>query len=957
MLNARAPAGQIADQRKAVHVTIDGRSIVTDPDDTIFTAATKARITIPSLCASDRLAPFGSCRLCLCEVDGVPGTPASCTAPVLDGMVVRTDTERLIRARRNIVELYFSDIPTDVEPPAALRALAQAVGLKNVRYGARPGMAPTLRRAQIRDDSNPFFVFENARCISCARCVRACEEIQGTFALTMIGRGFGVRPVAGSEGYGSSNCVSCGACVKECPTEALLETSIIRSGPPAQTVRTTCAYCGVGCAFDAGVRDGHVVSMVPSDDGPSNLGHSCMKGRFGWDYVSAPDRLRSPLLRRGARWEAISWDAALDHVAQEFARIKQTYGRDALATISSSRGTNEENYLYAKFMRCVIGTNHIDNCARVCHSATVTGMMESLGASAATNSIADLDHADLIMVVGANPTESHPVVGARIKRAVRRGVPLIVLDPRRTELAHLADLHLQLRPGTNVALLNGMGRVIVQEGLLDTAFIHARTDGLDDWRDAIAPFTLDATARITGVPAAMIREAARRYATSGASLCLHGLGVTEHRWGSHGVMALCNLALATGNIGRRGTGINPLRGQNNVQGASDAGCLPTYFTGYQSFDDLELAKKHEAITGRPLPRARGRKIPEMWDAALEGRLKGLWIIGYDVAQTDPNLKKVREALGRLEFLVVQDLFMSETARFAHLVIPGASFLEKDGTFTNLERRIQRIRKAIDPPDGVVSDWQVVSEVSTRMGYSMHYGHPSEIMDEMSRLTPMLAGVSYARLESSAGLQWPVPHAEHPGTPLMHTDTFPPRERSRPTGKASVSAGAGWAGEVQAGVGGCNKARFVPVDYLPPGESPSESYPFILITGRMLQHYNCGAQTRRTDIVRIVDTDVLEIHPHDAERLHIKNGETVRLVSARGDATLPAAVSERVRAGELFTSFHFPSTNINALLSSSADESSKCPEYKVSAVRVEKCGGHRTVPSDAAAVSAHWRLIT
>jgi formate dehydrogenase major subunit len=849
-------------------------------------------------------------------------------------MIVRTDTERLTRVRRNILELYLSEVPTGNEPSDVLQALARAAGLTKVRYGIGSNRVP------FRDESNPFFTFDNARCISCARCVRACDEIQGTFALTMIKRGFEARPVAGSGGgYASSNCVSCGACVKECPTGALLETSIIRSGPPTQTVRTTCAYCGVGCAFDAGVRDGHVVSMVPADDGPSNLGHSCMKGRFGWDYIYAPDRLRIPL-RRGQQWEAISWDAALDRVAQEFTRLTTTYGADAVATISSSRGTNEENYLYAKFMRCVIGTNHIDNCARVCHSATVTGMMETLGASAATNSIADLDQAKLIMVVGANPTESHPVVGARIKQAVRKGVPLVVVDPRRTELARLADMHLQLRPGTNVALLNGMGRVILTEGLLDRAFIQTRTEGFNDWRDAIAPFTLEVTERITGVPAAVIREAARCYATSGASFCAHGLGVTEHRWGSHGVIALCNLALATGNIGRPGSGINPLRGQNNVQGASDAGCLPTYFAGYQSLDDPLLAAKHEALTGRPVPRVRGMKIPDMWDAALAGRLKGLWIIGYDVAQTDPNLKKVREALGRLEFLVVQDLFMSETAKLAHLVIPGASFLEKDGTFTNLERRIQRIRKAIEPPDGVLPDWQVVSQVSTRMGYPMHYGDPSEIMDEMSQLTPMLAGVSYVRLEQSGGLQWPVPDAEHLGTVIMHRDTFPLRE--------GLHRGA-------AGLGGCDgKASFVPVDYLPPGESPDEAYPFVLITGRVLQHYNCGAQTRRTDIVQMVDTDVLEMHPDDAKRLQIEDGETVRLVSARSEATLPAVASERVRPGELFASFHFPSTNVNALLSSSADESSKCPEYKVSAVRVERCV--RSTREESHVSPSHWRLI-
>ncbi len=900
-----------------INITINGRSVTAAPEDTIYMAARKAGISIPSLCVSHQLAPHGSCRLCLCEVEGQAGTPASCTTPVRDGMVVRTESTELSRHRRNIVELYLSEHPEDAPVPEPFRELALALGVKEVRY---PNHLHR-KRAAARDDSNPFFTFENAACISCARCVRACDEIQGTFALTMVERGFDARPMAGGGSFAASNCVSCGACVKECPTGALQEKSVAQWGSPTKTVRTTCAYCGVGCSFDAGVKDGHVVSMVPVDDGPSNAGHACMKGRFGWDYIYASDRLQKPQIREGDRWVQMAWPAALDRLAAEFMRIKNFHGPDALAVISSSRGTNEENYLFAKFVRCVLGTNHIDNCARVCHSATVTGMMETVGTSAATNSIEDLDHAKLILVVGANPAESHPVIGARIKQAVRRGVPLIVVDPRRTELARLADIHVQLHPGTNVALLNGLGHVIVQERLLNARFIEARTEGVEEWLEAVAPCTPEKTEEVTGVPAALIRDTARRYATSGASLCVHGLGVTEHRWGSHGVIALCNLALATGNIGRPGTGINPLRGQNNVQGASDVGSIPTYFSGYQPLDDPALAAKHQAVTGRPLPVKRGMKTPDMWDAALEGRLKGLWIIGYDVAQTDPNLKKVREALSRLEFLVVQDLFLTETTKFAHLVLPGASFLEKDGTFTNLERRIQRIRKAVEPPDGVLPDWEVVSEVSTRMGYPMRYGHPSGIMDEIATLTPSWTGVSYGKLERPGGLQWPVPAKDHPGTPLMHGDRFP---RGR--------------------------ARFVAVDYLPPGESPTEAYPFVLITGRILQHYNCGAQTRRTDIMRVVDTDVLEMHPEDARRLGFRDGETARLVSARSEAVLPVALSERVAPGELFTSFHFPTTNLNALLSSSSDESSRCPEYKVSTVQVEKLDG-------APAAAHHARLIT
>ncbi|HET9963315.1 MAG TPA: formate dehydrogenase subunit alpha, partial [Nitrospiraceae bacterium] len=817
------------------------------------------------------------------------------------------ESPRLERHRRTIIELYLSEQPDEARIPDVLQRLAASYGARRDRYPH-----PATRRS-FRDDSNPFFTFDNSICISCARCARACDEIQGTFAITMIERAFALRPIAGARplidgeaGFGSSNCVSCGACVKECPTGALFEKTVARFGAPTRTVRTTCAYCGVGCTFEAGVRNDRVVSMVPADDGPSNNGHACMKGRFGWTYIYAPERLRAPLLRKGADWVEVSWDAALDRLASEWTRILNQYGPNALAAISSSRGTNEENYLFSKFMRCVIGTNHIDNCARVCHSATVTGMMETLGASAATNSIRDLDQAKLILVVGANPTESHPVVGARIKQAARRGVPLIVIDPRQTELARLADFHLALRPGTNVALLNGMGHVIAREGLLDRTFIQERTQGLDDWLKSVEDYTPERTADLTGVPPHLIAEAARRYAGSGASMCLHGLGVTEHRWGSHGVIALVNLALATGNVGRPGTGINPLRGQNNVQGASDVGCLPMYFAGYQPLTDPELESKHFAVTGRPLPSARGMKTPDMWDAALAGTLKGLWIIGYDVAQTDPNLTKVRAALKNLEFLVVQDLFLSETAQLAHLVIPGASFLEKDGTFTNLERRIQRIRKAVDPPSGVKPDWQVLCDVSRRMGYPMSYRHPSEIMDEIAELAPMFSGVSFDRLDSPEGLQWPVPSGTHPGTALMH-------ERSFPKGRA----------------------QFVGVEHLPPGESPTDSYPFVLITGRILQHYNCGAQTRRTAIMRVVDTDVLEIHPADASRLALHEGDQVRLVSARGAARLPVLISERVKPGELFTSFHFPDSDLNVLLSSSADESSKCPEYKVSTVRIEK----------------------
>ncbi len=889
-------------------LTINGRSVRADAGDTVLIAARKAGIMIPTLCASRHLKPYGGCRLCLCHIDGQQGLAAACTTPVRDGMAVRSDSEVLNRHRRNLIELYLSEQPErELAASEPLLRLARQFGLHEVRY------REPEKRAGAVDASNPYFAFDPSKCIACSRCVRVCDEVQGTVALALSGRGFGTRVIAGNDvGFAASNCVSCGACVKECPTDALSEKAVAELGRPGSATRTTCTYCGVGCQFDAGVRAGRIVQMLPVDASPVNDGHACMKGRFGWDYLHASDRLTTPLVRRGERWIEISWDEALAMMADHFSRIRESYGPEALAAISSSRGTNEENYLIAKLVRCVFGTNNIDNCARVCHSATVTGMMETVGASAATNSLDSIEQAKLIMVVGANPTEAHPVVGARIKRAARQGTPLIVIDPRRIELADYASLHLRLRPGTNVALLNGLGHVIVAENLMDRAFIEARTEQYDDWVRTVLPCTPEATERITGVPADDIRKAARLYAQSGASMCIHGLGVTEHKFGSHGVIALCDLALATGNIGRPGTGINPLRGQNNVQGACDVGSLPTAFSGYQRFNDPDLRELHESVTGKPLPQKRGLKIPDMWDAALEGTLKGLWIIGYDVAQTDPNLKKVRAALEKLPFLVVQDLFMSQTATYASLVLPGAAFVEKDGTYTNMERRVQRVRKVVDPPAGrlpgagVLPDWQVICEVSTRMGYPMHYDHPSQVMDEIARLTPSMRGISYDRLEEGNGLQWPVPEAGHPGTAIMHQQAFPQ-----------------------------GRAQFVGVDYLPPGEEPSGAYPFVFVTGRILEHYCSGAQTRRTRIMELVDHDALEIHPDDARKLAVRSGQQVKVISGRSEIVMPVEVSERVAPGQLFASFHFPENNLNTLLSSSADEASRCPEYKVSTVRLEK----------------------
>ncbi|MCS7049313.1 MAG: formate dehydrogenase subunit alpha [Verrucomicrobiae bacterium] len=886
----------------SVTIYLDGQPIQATTGQTIWQAARAAGIEIPALCASPNLKPYGSCRVCLCEIEGQRGFPASCTTPVRDGLRIRTDSLALNQLRRNILELYLSEQPEDaLSASDTLRTLASRFGLQRIRY-RRP-----KRRQYARDESNPYFAFDPNKCIACARCVRACDEIQGTFAITMYGRGFHSTVVAGNDvGFAASHCVSCGACVKECPTGALYEKAIAEFGQPTYVTRTTCAYCGVGCNFDVGVRAGRIVSMRPVDASPVNWGHACVKGRFGWDYIYSEDRLKKPLRRVGDRWIETSWDEALDLVVREFRRIRDQYGPDALAGISSSRGTNEENYLMQKFMRCAVGTNNVDNCARVCHSATVSGMMEVFGTWAATNSLNDIEQAKLLFLIGANPTEGHPVTGARIKRAIRRGLKLIVADPRRIELCRYAEVHLQLRPGTNVALLNGLAHIIVREGWHNREFIARRTENFDAWWEVVQQYTPERVEAITGVPPDRLYRAAELYATSGASMSAHGLGMTEHKYGSHGVMALCNLALLTGNVGRPGTGINPLRGQNNVQGSCDVGSMPIYFTAYQKLNDPAVRQKFLDVTGRPMPERPGWKIPQMWDAALAGQLRGLWVIGYDVAQTDPNLNKVHRALRQLEFLVVTDLFFNETCRFAHLVLPAASFLEKDGTFTNGERRIQRVRKVIEPMHGIIPDGEQICRVATGLGYPMSYRSAADVMEEVARLTPPLSGVRYENLDNGFGLQWPVPAVNHPGTPVMHTEQF--------------TRGLG---------------HFAPVEYQPPGEEPTEEFPFVLVTGRVLHHYNCGAQTRHSKLIEFVNQDVLEIHPLDADELGVRHGELVRLVSARAAIELPAALSERVAPGQVFTTFHFPDNRLNSLLSSSADILSSCPEYKVVAVRVEK----------------------
>jgi formate dehydrogenase major subunit len=912
-----------------VTLEIDGVPVSVPAGTSVMRAAMESGVKIPKLCATDSLEAFGSCRLCLVEIEGRKGTPASCTTLVEPGMKVATQSPRLARLRRGVMELYISDHPLDCLTCAAngdceLQDMAGAVGLREVRYGYDG--ANHLVAGQ--DRSNPYFTFDPAKCIVCSRCVRACEEVQGTFALTIDGRGFASHVAAGQdEGFLASECVSCGACVQACPTATLMENSIIEAGQPEHSVVTTCAYCGVGCAFKAEMQGSKVVRMMPFKDGMANHGHSCVKGRFAWGYASHKDRIVKPMIRAKITdpWREVSWEEAIGHAAAEFKRIQATYGRESVGGITSSRCTNEETYLVQKLVRAGFGNNNVDTCARVCHSPTGYGLKTTFGTSAGTQDFDSVMKADVIMVIGANPTDAHPVFASRMKRRLREGAKLIVVDPRRIDLLrspHVkGGLHLQLRPGTNVAMMNAIAHVIATEGLIDERYVIERCDPADfsAWfhfvsRPENAP---EATESVTGVPAAALREAARLYATGGNGAIYYGLGVTEHSQGSTMVMAMANLAMATGNIGRVGVGVNPLRGQNNVQGACDMGSFPHELSGYRHVGEAPVRALFEQSWGVTLQSEPGLRIPNMLDAAVEGSFKGLYVQGEDILQSDPNTQHVAAGLAAMECVVVQDLFLNETATYAHVFLPGASFLEKDGTFTNAERRISRVRKAIPPLAGK-ADWEATQDLANALGYSMSYRHPSEIMDEIARLTPSFTGVSYAKLERLGSVQWPCNDSAPEGTPIMHAERF---------------------------VRG--KGKFVITEFVPTDERTGPRFPLLLTTGRILSQYNVGAQTRRTENMVWHAEDVLEIHPHDAENRGIRDGDWVSLVSRSGETSLRARFSDRVQPGVVYTTFHHAESGANVVTTEFSDWATNCPEYKVTAVEVRLTNRHSAWQEEAA----------
>jgi formate dehydrogenase major subunit len=907
------------ESEELVDLTIDGYQVSVPKGTSLMRAAVDAGIQVPKLCATDSLEPFGSCRLCLVEIDGRKGTPASCTTPAEAGMVVHTQTAKLQDLRKGVMELYISDHPLDCLTCSAngnceLQTQAGVVGLRNVRYGV--GADAGAHHCDLKkDESNPYFTYDASKCIVCNRCVRACEETQGTFALTISGRGFESRVSPGQDqSFMESDCVSCGACVEACPTATLQEKSVIELGQPEHSLITTCAYCGVGCGFKAEMKGNTVVRMVPWKDGKANEGHSCVKGRFAWGYATHQDRITTPMIRDKITdpWKIVSWEEALTYAATRIKKIQAEHGKDSVGGITSSRCTNEETYLVQKLIRAAFGTNNVDTCARVCHSPTGFGLGQTLGTSAGTQTFKSVKHADVIMVIGANPSDAHPVFASRMKRRIREGARLIVIDPRKIDLVNgvhvKADHHLALKPGTNVAMITAMAHVVVTEGLIADAYVKERCDdkSFNEWRDFVSkpensPETFEA---VTGVPASEVRAAARLYASGPNSAIYYGLGVTEHAQGSTMVLGIANLAMACGMVGREGVGINPLRGQNNVQGSCDMGSFPHELPGYRHISDTTTRTLFEDAWGVTLSPEPGLRIPNMFEAALDGSFKGLYCQGEDIVQSDPNTQHVEAALSSMDCIVVQDIFLNETAKFAHVFLPGSSFLEKDGTFTNAERRISRVRQAMPPMAGL-ADWEVTLKFANALGYEMHYDHPEQIMQEIAELTPSFRGVSYEKIERLGSVQWPCnENTEEAGTPIMHIDKF---------------------------VRG--KGKFFNTLYIASDEKVTQKFPLLLTTGRILSQYNVGAQTRRTPNNMWHSEDRLEIHPHDAQERGIKDMDWVGIESRAGRTVLRAEVSERMQPGVVYTTFHFPESGANVITTDSSDWATNCPEYKVTAVQV------------------------
>jgi len=888
-----------------INVIINGRTLQTREGTTVLEVAREAGIHIPTLCHLADVTPEGSCRVCVVEIEGMRRLVTACTYPVWEGMIVRTESVVVHESRKSVVELILANHPRECltcqrNLDCELQSLANKLGIREIRFEGEPSKYPI-------DDNNPFIIRDNNKCILCGRCVRVCEEVQCCNVLRLTERGSDLKvTTAFDEPLIDSTCVFCGTCVSACPVGALTEKAMFDTGLPDKKVKTTCPFCGVGCNYDLNVKDGKVIGVTSNLTSVVNGRLTCVKGRFGIDYVHSPERLTTPLIKKNGEFVEASWEEALDLIANKFSEIKNSYGSDALAALSSARCVNEENYLMQKFMRAAIGTNNIDHCARVCHAPTVAGLAATFGSGAMTNSIGEIPDSKVIFLIGGNPTEAHPVIGAKMRQALRKGAKLIVADPRRIELALEADVFMQLKPGTDIALINGMMNIILNEGWHDEKFIDSYTVDFDKMADTVRKYTPEYVEKITGVSQNLLREAARIYATHERASIFYTLGITEHICGTDNVMSLANLAMLTGNVGKINSGVNPMRGQNNVQGSCDMGALPNVYSGYQRVDNPQAQEKFEKAWHVKLSDKIGLMLPDMFDAAIAGTLKAMYVMGEDPVLSDGNAHHVRKGFEHLDFLVVQNLFMTETGKLADVILPAASFAEKDGTFTNCERRMQRVRKAIEPIGNSRPDWQIIMDLSSRMGYPMSYSHPSDIMDEIGALSPMFAGISYERIDEN-GLQWPVPHKLHTGSPYLHEN-------------GNFASGRG---------------VFKAVEHQSPGEEADADYPFTLTTGRILYHYNITTPGHSKNLTKHRPEEKAMIHPEDAKRLDINDQDLITVTSRRGRVQTKAWVSDAVLPGAIWMSFHYLACPTNELTSGYGDKVTKTYEYKVCGVKVEK----------------------
>ncbi|MDD5773766.1 MAG: formate dehydrogenase subunit alpha [bacterium] len=894
---------------KTISLMIDGKIYSGNENQSVLDVAIENGVFIPHLCHDPRLEAYGGCRMCIVEIEGMRGMVTSCTVKIKEGMKVVTNNELLNRHRVMILKFLLASHPNECmtcnkSGDCKLQDLAYHYKIENISPLQKEERSFPLTK------DNPLIELDRNKCITCGKCVRICNEVVQRDVWAFAKRG--INTVVTTPMYRSmeeSGCEFCGQCVSACPTGALTEKASKGKGrlSDMKRVRTTCSYCGTGCNFYLNAKDNKVVKVTSCFEGPVNQGNLCVKGRFGYEFINSPDRIMKPMIRKNGKLEEVEYQEAIDYTARKFLELKKKYGPDSLGGFSSSRCTNEENYVTAKLVRAVFGTNNIDNCARVCHAPSVAGLSACFGSGAATNSFDQIEDADVLFITGSNTTEAHPIVSLKVKKALRNGAKIIVADPRKIELAYKAEIWLDLRPGTNIALLNGMMNVILKEGLQNDKFVKDRTEGYDAFVKVVSKYTPEYAEKITGVDRNKIIEAARLYAKAEKASILYSLGMTEHNTGTLNVMSMGNLAMLCGQVGRRSTGVNPLRGQNNVQGACDMGALPNVFSGYQKVDDPAIRAKFEKFWGVKLPETKGMQSTKMIEAAHEGKLKGLFILGEDPAHTDPNISLVKESLEKLEFLVVQELFHTKTTELAHVVFPAASFAECNGTFTNGERRIQLVMKAIPPLPGR-ENWQTICDISTAMGYPMYYNNAFEIMEEVAAVSPMFAGITFERLKEK-GLQWPIPDRKHPGTCTMYEKAF------------NFPSGLG---------------KFNAIEHKDPIEMPDKEYPYTLITGRRREHYNNGSMTRRSNgIMEIWPEETLEISPSDAKKLVITDGEYVNLISRRGKVKIKARVTEKAREGRFFTSFHYIKTLTNLVTNSVFDPMAGTPEYKACAVKVEK----------------------